>query len=420
MFVPPRVAIQADGQILVAGSAGTSSGTDSDVALIRYNPDGSLDTTFGTGGKTSLALAGHDVINSLQVLPDGRIIGVGQSSNGSSGDFAVIRWGSVPSTMTDPLDLLRLYAQHDANHNVTALADNAGAVVQRIIYDAYGNSTILSASWAGTTDGYNWVYRYQGGRLESVSGTYGFQRRDFDPATGTWREQDPAGYVDGSNLMQFVQSSPATLRDSSGLLTIGNKIQAIFQGRTLRLGVNWVLHPWNTAHLHDSEDEMTGLVDTKMMDYYIYLAKSLNAGAITGNWKSFTFANASAKNAVGQFDTAGGAFLTTAWWLGGSNDVTAGGTFEVRCVNGTTRIRNVDFNWTWYDRIHGRSFVQGWMDHTNWREWILEGLHNLVADKLLDVDFPVVIDWHDGRWANSADGHPLTPCAIGLAPEPAK
>jgi uncharacterized delta-60 repeat protein len=41
------VVIQTDGKIIVAGSAAN------EVALVRYNPDGSLDTAFGTGGKVT-------------------------------------------------------------------------------------------------------------------------------------------------------------------------------------------------------------------------------------------------------------------------------------------------------------------------------------------------------------------------------
>jgi uncharacterized delta-60 repeat protein len=42
------VALQADGKIVVAGSASTT--TNSDFAVARYNTDGRLDTTFGSGG----------------------------------------------------------------------------------------------------------------------------------------------------------------------------------------------------------------------------------------------------------------------------------------------------------------------------------------------------------------------------------
>jgi uncharacterized delta-60 repeat protein len=43
--IPLSVAVQSDGKILVAGDSSTS-----EVRLARYNADGSLDSTFGSGG----------------------------------------------------------------------------------------------------------------------------------------------------------------------------------------------------------------------------------------------------------------------------------------------------------------------------------------------------------------------------------
>jgi RHS repeat-associated protein len=43
--------------------------------------------------------------------------------------------------------------------------------------------------------------------------------RDYSAALGTWMEQDPAGYVNGSDVYQAMDSSPLTLTDPSGLDT---------------------------------------------------------------------------------------------------------------------------------------------------------------------------------------------------------
>src|SRR5262249_38734986 len=45
------VALQPDGKILVAGFALNSTNGTDDFVVIRYNPDGSLDTTFGIDGQ---------------------------------------------------------------------------------------------------------------------------------------------------------------------------------------------------------------------------------------------------------------------------------------------------------------------------------------------------------------------------------
>src|SRR5262249_9649713 len=44
------VALQADGKILVAGGYENVAGNSGDLALLRYNSDGTLDGTFGSGG----------------------------------------------------------------------------------------------------------------------------------------------------------------------------------------------------------------------------------------------------------------------------------------------------------------------------------------------------------------------------------
>ena len=56
----------------------------------------------------------------------------------------------------------RLYAQHDANYNTTALTDASGDVQERFVYDPYGAVTVLTPSWAAATDLIGWEYVFQG------------------------------------------------------------------------------------------------------------------------------------------------------------------------------------------------------------------------------------------------------------------
>jgi uncharacterized delta-60 repeat protein len=53
------VLIQPDGKILVGGSASESPRTGTKTALARYNPNGTLDTSFGTGGTVSVTAIGQ-------------------------------------------------------------------------------------------------------------------------------------------------------------------------------------------------------------------------------------------------------------------------------------------------------------------------------------------------------------------------
>ncbi|MCP4382263.1 MAG: hypothetical protein GY798_12765, partial [Hyphomicrobiales bacterium] len=94
------VTVQDDGKILVAGSSATG-GSDNDFALIRYNADGSLDTSFDGDGMvtTNFGLTG-DYGYSVTVQSDGRILVAGNSHNGSDRDFALTRYNTDGSLDT--------------------------------------------------------------------------------------------------------------------------------------------------------------------------------------------------------------------------------------------------------------------------------------------------------------------------------
>jgi RHS repeat-associated protein len=114
----------------------------------------------------------------------------------------------------------RLYPMHDANYNVTGIADTSGAVVERYLYDPYGSVTVLDANWAADGDGVSdvsWRYLHQGGRYDSSAGLYHFRFRDLDPVLGRWTREDPLGYIDRLSLYQYVRSSPIRYHDPAGL-----------------------------------------------------------------------------------------------------------------------------------------------------------------------------------------------------------
>lgn len=84
------VALQADGKIVVAGRAFTGAGFDS--ALARYNPDGSLDTTFDSDGKLIIDFGYSDYASGLVLQSDGKIIFAGRALNSLGySDIAIAR-----------------------------------------------------------------------------------------------------------------------------------------------------------------------------------------------------------------------------------------------------------------------------------------------------------------------------------------
>ena len=99
------VAIQGDGKIVAAGRAFLGS-TREEFALARYNPDGSLDTTFDGDGKVTTDFAAfNDNARAVVIQGDGRIVAAGFAVVSGTNDFALARYntdGSLdsPSTAT--------------------------------------------------------------------------------------------------------------------------------------------------------------------------------------------------------------------------------------------------------------------------------------------------------------------------------
>jgi uncharacterized delta-60 repeat protein/uncharacterized repeat protein (TIGR01451 family) len=83
------LALQADGKIVVAGFHGDVDTEPVDFALVRYNSDGSLDPTFGSGGKVTTDFGTlDDEAYAIAIQPDGKIVAAGISNC----DFAFARY----------------------------------------------------------------------------------------------------------------------------------------------------------------------------------------------------------------------------------------------------------------------------------------------------------------------------------------
>jgi uncharacterized delta-60 repeat protein len=77
------VAVQPDGKIVAVGEAQTTL-IDFDFAVVRYNPDGTLDRTFGGDG-TVVGDIGTNFVSGLALTPGGTILVAGSRGGGSTG-----------------------------------------------------------------------------------------------------------------------------------------------------------------------------------------------------------------------------------------------------------------------------------------------------------------------------------------------
>ncbi len=103
------VGLQPDGRIVVVGASNDNTGINEVFSLVRYNPDGSLDSTFDGDGKlvTDVVEGASDQAFAISLQPDGKIVAAGSTGNGSNhiSDFAVVRYGcegSSPSPTPTP------------------------------------------------------------------------------------------------------------------------------------------------------------------------------------------------------------------------------------------------------------------------------------------------------------------------------
>lgn len=91
--VPNDVKIQSDGKIVVVGFT-KNSGGDLNCMVVRYNTNGTLDTSFGVGGKFVTPLGpGEAQWEQVAIQSDGKIVAAGYYNNGSPNNvIAVARY----------------------------------------------------------------------------------------------------------------------------------------------------------------------------------------------------------------------------------------------------------------------------------------------------------------------------------------
>jgi RHS repeat-associated protein len=120
-----------------------------------------------------------------------------------------------------------LYYTTDANNNVTALVNSSGNVVERYVYDPYGNVTVLNGvvdsqgndtsanEWhPRTTNTFNNEILYAGYRYNPETGNYSIRWRDYEAPLGVWLQRDPA--LSGANPYRYCDNNPINGIDPLG------------------------------------------------------------------------------------------------------------------------------------------------------------------------------------------------------------
>ncbi|HYV94841.1 MAG TPA: delta-60 repeat domain-containing protein, partial [Chitinophagales bacterium] len=133
------IAVQSDGKLVFAGYS--DNGSDYDIAVVRYNADGSLDNSFGTNGKVTTSIGGDDDYGlSVALQSDDKIVVSGCSYNGLNNDFAVVRYNSDGS----------LDNNFGTGGKVTTALGSFGEVAYSMVIQSDGK--IILAGYSDTTN----------------------------------------------------------------------------------------------------------------------------------------------------------------------------------------------------------------------------------------------------------------------------
>ena len=154
--------LQPDGKLVAAGTT-TSDGSTYDFTVVRYNTNGSLDTTFGTGGEVTTPIGtGDNGVSALVRQSDGKLVAAGYASVSGTYDLALVRYntdGSLDSTF-------------GTGGKVTTPVGSAGDYVNALVFQSDGKLVAAGNTEASTRDFV--VVRYNAtGTLDTTFGTGG-------------------------------------------------------------------------------------------------------------------------------------------------------------------------------------------------------------------------------------------------------
>lgn len=157
------VTVQADGKILLGGT--TFDGSNAKFALMRYNSDGSLDTSFSDDGKLTTAIGVNGAgANSMTLQADGKILLAGYSTSGSYSEFALVRYNSDGSLDT---------SFSDDGILTTAIINLNSAQANSVTVQANGKILLGGYAWNGNSNEFVLVRYNSDGSLDTSFSTDG-------------------------------------------------------------------------------------------------------------------------------------------------------------------------------------------------------------------------------------------------------
>jgi uncharacterized delta-60 repeat protein len=169
-------AVQTDGKIVVVGQ--TSGLSPGEFALVRYNSDGSIDTTFGSNGIVITDVGSSEHAQSIFVQPDGKIVLGGDASVTINTDFVLVRYnpdGSLDNSFGTGGKVITTFGQNRRHILARILLLPNGKIIAVGGADRIPDTITGPAAWVlarynpdGSLDNSFGV----GGKVETVTGSF--------------------------------------------------------------------------------------------------------------------------------------------------------------------------------------------------------------------------------------------------------
>lgn len=155
------IAVQPDGKLVMGGYTQTSSVLPFNFGVVRYMPNGTLDPTFGTGGKiaTDIISTDSDQATDVLVQPDGKIVLAGCAGTNTVGLMTAVRYlpnGTLDTSFADN-GILQIPNSASVFFNSVALQTDG-----KLVFGGGGNGVFA-------------IYRYNSdGTADTAFGNNGF------------------------------------------------------------------------------------------------------------------------------------------------------------------------------------------------------------------------------------------------------
>ncbi len=144
-----NLVIQSDDKIVVVGW-NVVAAVDHDFSVVRYNDDGSLDSSFDSDGIVTTDIAGsYDHANVVALQPDGKLVVIGSANNGADNDFAIVRYNSDGSldTSFDSNGMVMTDVNSASNIGRTGALQPDGKIIVAGWGSVAGDETFMAARY---------------------------------------------------------------------------------------------------------------------------------------------------------------------------------------------------------------------------------------------------------------------------------